>query len=97
MDYNGPYSILANECFKKEFIFVELWYGYLVAFLVKSNKEALRVANNLSILCECFGPRMEKLRVDFGTVEREEEFVDARFLSKSLINQAEFICLYRFY
>jgi len=73
---------------------VDIWLSFLLNHR-KKLYELLRSCT--SILCERFGHRMEKLRVDFGTVERGAEFVEARSLLNSSINQAEFICLYRLY
>ena len=89
MDYNGPYSVLANGGFSGEFIAVELSCGYIVVFLVKSKKEAVRVAREISLLCKRFGHRMEKLRVDFGTVERGAEFIEACSLLNTTMKGAD--------
>jgi len=77
IDYVGPYAVLANGGFNAEFVAVELSCGYIVVFLVKSKKEACRCVKDLSLLCKRFGHCMEKLRVDFGTVERGAEFIQA--------------------
>jgi len=77
IDYVGPYAVLANGGFNAEFVAVELSCGYIVVFLVKLKKEASRCVKDLSLLCKRFGHRMEKLRVDFGTVERLAEFIQA--------------------
>jgi len=84
IDYIGPYSVLANGGFNAEFVAVELSCGYIVVFLVKSKTEASRCVKDLSLLCKRFGHRMEKLRVDFGTVERGAEFIQACSLLNSI-------------
>lgn len=89
MDYIGPYSVLANGGFTGEFVAVERSCGYLVVFLVKSKMEACRVAKELSLLCKRFGHRMEKLQVDFGTVERGAEFIESCSRLNSTMQDAE--------
>ena len=77
IDHVGLYAVVANGGYNAEFVCVEMSVGYLVIFLVKAKTEASRVVQELNLLCKRYGHRMESVRVDFGTVEKGAEFVEA--------------------
>jgi len=77
MDYKGPYKSKAIGGFNGKFIFVELFCGYIVVFLVKAKTEAFTCVKSINHLCNRFGHVMRDVRVDMGSVENGAEFLSA--------------------
>ena len=77
MDYKGPYKTKAIGGFNGKFIFVELFSGYIVVFLVKAKTEAFNCVKSINRLCIRFGHIMRDVRVDMGSVENGADFLSA--------------------
>ena len=75
-DINGPYAILAIGGFKYQAVFVERSQGYVSVFLLKFKDEITGCIPKLNILCRENGHLMESLRVDMGSVEKGQEFLE---------------------
>ena len=75
-DYQGPYAVEAVGGFTGMFTFVCLSTGYGVVFLVRSKKEHFSCVQKVDSLCNRWGHHFEVLRVDAGSVESSEVFLE---------------------
>jgi hypothetical protein len=75
MDYSGPDATKAIGGFTGRFTFLELSVDYGVVFLVKSKMEAFASVVKINLLCRKYGYQFVKLRVDQGSVENSELFL----------------------
>ena len=75
-DYQGPYAVEAVGGFTGMFTFVCLSTGYGVVFLVRSKMEHFICVQKIDTLCNRWGHMFEVLRVDAGSVEASDLFIE---------------------
>ena len=75
-DVNGPYKVLAIGGFKYQAIFSERSQGFISTFLLKSKDEITLCIPKLNNMCRANGHLIRSLKVDMGSVEKGQEFLE---------------------